>query len=47
MIVRARTGLKISGFPAFRRLNVDVVVVADQARRPADLLHHGVAGVYT
>ena len=31
--------------PATRALNIDVVVVADQAGRPADLLHHGVAGI--
>src|SRR5208282_6859519 len=33
---------RLAGLPA---MDVDVVVIADQAGFPADLLHHGIAGI--
>src|SRR5450631_4097736 len=41
-MVRGLTTRKISGLPA---VDIDVVVVPDQAGFPADLLHHGIAGI--
>src|SRR6266576_3047279 len=33
---------RLAGLPA---VNIDIVVVSDQAGFPADLLHHGIAGI--